>query len=56
MFSLRVLMPTLQIIPKDYADEVLLRAEEILEFENKQREMIRNGMPIDEVYTEFGDL
>ncbi|GAK57988.1 dimethylmenaquinone methyltransferase [Candidatus Vecturithrix granuli] len=46
----------LQIIPKDYVDEVLLKAEEIFEFEEKEREMIRNGMPIDEVYKMFGDL
>ena len=46
----------LQIIPKDYVDEVLIRAEEILEFENAEREAIRNGMPIDEVYDTYGDL
>ncbi|MCK4284048.1 MAG: RraA family protein [Candidatus Brocadiae bacterium] len=46
----------LQVLPKDYVDEVLLKAEEMLEFENKEREMIANGMPIDQVYAEFGDL
>lgn len=46
----------LQIIPKDYVDEVLLKAEEILEFEEKERKLIRDGMPIDEVYNTFGDL
>jgi len=46
----------LQVIPKDYVDEVLLRAEEILDFENAEREAIRNGMPIDEVYDTYGDL
>jgi 4-hydroxy-4-methyl-2-oxoglutarate aldolase len=46
----------LQIIPKDYVDEVLIRAEEILAFENAEREAIRNGMPIDQVYNTYGDL
>ena len=46
----------LQIIPKDYVDEVLIRAEEILKFENAEREAIRNGMPIEEVYDKYGDL
>jgi 4-hydroxy-4-methyl-2-oxoglutarate aldolase len=46
----------LQIIPKDYVDNVLVKAEEIFSFEEKEREMIRNGIPLDQVYTEFGDL
>jgi len=46
----------LQIIPKEYVDEVLIRAEEILDFENAEREAIRKGMPIDEVYDTYGDL
>lgn len=46
----------LQIIPKDFVDEVLMRAEEILEYENAEREAIRNGMPIDDVYDTYGDL
>jgi len=46
----------LQIIPKDFVDEVLIRAEEILDFENAEREAIRNGMPIQEVYDTYGDL
>jgi len=33
-----------------------LKAEEIFAFEEKEREQIRNGMPIDKVYAEFGDL
>ena len=41
---------------KEFVDEVLLRAEEILEYENAEREAIRNGMPIDEVYDTYGDL
>jgi len=46
----------LQVIPRDYVDEVLLKGEEILKFEDKERQMIRNGMPIDQVYKQFGDL
>jgi regulator of RNase E activity RraA len=46
----------LQIIPKAYVDEVLLRAEEILDYENAEREAIRNGMPVDKVYDMYGDL
>ncbi|MFC1607345.1 RraA family protein [Candidatus Latescibacterota bacterium] len=46
----------LQVIPEKYVDEVLIRAEEIFAFENAEREAIRNGMPIDEVYDTYGDL
>lgn len=46
----------LQIIPKNFVDEVLIRAEEILDYENAEREAIRNGMPIDKVYDMYGDL
>jgi len=46
----------LQIIPEPYVDEVLLKAEEIFAFEEEERRQIREGMPIDQVYTEFGDL
>ncbi len=46
----------LQIIPKDLVDEALLKAEEIFSFEEKEREQIRNGMPLNQVYKEFGDL
>lgn len=46
----------LQIIPKDVVDEVLLKAEEIFAFEENEREQIRKGMPLDQVYKEFGDL
>lgn len=45
-----------QVIPKEVVDEVLLRVEKIYEKENKQREMIAQGMPIDQVYTQFGVL
>ena len=46
----------LQVIPKDYVDEVLLKAEEIFGFEEAERAQIAAGMPIDQVYKEFGDL
>lgn len=45
-----------QIIPRHLVDEVLLRVEAIFEFENREREMLAAGMPIDEVYKEFGVL
>ena len=47
----------LQVIPKDYVDEVLLKVEEIFTFEEeRERDLIANGMPIDDVYKRFGDL
>ncbi len=46
----------LQVIPRDYVDEVLLKVEEILDFEDREREQIEEGMPLDQVYAEFGDL
>jgi 4-hydroxy-4-methyl-2-oxoglutarate aldolase len=45
-----------QLIPKDVVDEVLLRVEKTFEFENKEREQLASGMPIDEVYKVFGVL
>lgn len=45
-----------QLIPERLVDEVLLRVEEKFEKENKQRELLAAGMPIDEVYQEFGVL
>jgi 4-hydroxy-4-methyl-2-oxoglutarate aldolase len=45
-----------QIIPERMVDEVLLRVEEKFEKENREREQIAAGMPIDEVYREFGVL
>lgn len=45
-----------QIIPAEMVDEVLLRVEAIFEFENREREALAGGMPIDEVYSEFGVL
>ena len=45
-----------QLIPKDFVDEVLLRVEATFEKENEEREKIAAGMPIDEVYDEYGVL
>jgi len=45
-----------QLIPKDMVDEVLLRVEDTFEKENKEREALAAGMPIDEVYRVFGVL
>jgi regulator of RNase E activity RraA len=45
-----------QIIPKDYVDEVMLICEDIMKKENEERRLIREGMPIDEVYATYGDL
>jgi regulator of RNase E activity RraA len=45
-----------QLIPKDLVDEVLLRVEATFEKENREREMLAAGMPIDEVYRVFGVL
>lgn len=45
-----------QLIPEAVVDEVLLRVEAIFEKENEERELIANGMPIDEVYRVYGVL
>ncbi len=45
-----------QIIPVEFTDEVMLICEEIVEKENEERRLIREGMPIDEVYVPYGDL
>jgi regulator of RNase E activity RraA len=44
------------LIPEAVVDEVLLRVEDIYEEENEERRQIAEGMPIDEVYEEFGVL
>ncbi len=44
------------MIPRDIVDEVLLRVEDVFNKENEERELIANGMPIDEVYRVFGVL
>ena len=45
-----------QVIPKDVVDEVLLRVEAINDFENDLRQQLAAGMPIDQVYRDFGVL
>lgn len=45
-----------QLIPKTLVDEVLILVEETFEKENKWRDQIAAGMPIDEVYKAFGVL
>ena len=45
-----------QIIPKEYVDEVMLVCEDIVARENEERKLISDGMPIDDVYRIYGDL
>jgi regulator of RNase E activity RraA len=45
-----------QLIPAEVVDEVLLRVEATFEIENKERELLASGLPIDEVYRQFGVL
>ena len=45
-----------QMIPNEIVDEVLLRVEDTFEKENKERELLAAGLPIDEVYRQFGVL
>ena len=45
-----------QLVPKHLVDEVLLRVEDIFAKENEEREALAAGMPIDEVYKQFGVL
>ena len=45
-----------QLIPENLVDEVLLRVEATFEKENEEREKIAAGMPIDEVYDDYGVL
>ena len=45
-----------QLIPGKLVDEVLLRVEKTFEIENKEREALAAGMPIDEVYKIYGVL
>lgn len=45
-----------QVIPGEVVDEVLLRVEKTHQKENAQRELLAQGMNIDEVYTQFGVL
>ncbi|MFH5801432.1 RraA family protein [Haladaptatus sp. CMAA 1911] len=45
-----------QIIPERVVDEVLLRVEGIFEEESEERRKIDEGMPVEEVYDEYGVL
>jgi regulator of RNase E activity RraA len=45
-----------QLIPGHLVDEVLLRVETIFEHENDERDLLAAGMPVDEVYRQFGVL
>jgi regulator of RNase E activity RraA len=45
-----------QVIPGPVVDEVLLRVEDIYEEEKEERESIREGMTVEEVYDEIGVL
>jgi len=45
-----------QLIPREVVDEVLLRVEDIHAEEQDERRKIEQGMPIDEVYEEYGVL
>jgi 4-hydroxy-4-methyl-2-oxoglutarate aldolase len=45
-----------QLIPAHLVDEVLLRVEATFEKENEERKALAAGMPIDEVYRQFGVL
>ena len=45
-----------QVIPRDVADEVMLRCEELLDAEGEQRSRIREGMSIDDVFRIYGNL
>jgi len=45
-----------QLIPRDLVDEVLLQVEALFEKENKEREALAAGMPIEEVYRVYGGL
>ena len=45
-----------QLIPQGILDEVLLRVEAINDDENDLRQQLASGMPIDQVYRDFGVL
>ncbi|HUJ77061.1 MAG TPA: RraA family protein, partial [bacterium] len=45
-----------QVIPAPLVDEVLLRVETLAEHENKVRDALMSGMPVEEVYRVFGVL
>lgn len=45
-----------QLIPADLVDEVLLQVEALYEHENKVRDALMSGMPVEQVYRVFGVL
>lgn len=45
-----------QVIPKDVVDEVLLFCENVVEKEKVMRARIKDGMSIDDVYSQYGNL
>lgn len=45
-----------QLIPRDLVDEVLLRVEETFKKENEERELLKAGLTVDEVYRIYGVL
>ncbi len=45
-----------QVIPAEVVDEVMLRCEELLGAETEEREQIKGGMPLEDVYRNYGNL
>ena len=45
-----------QVIPAEVVDEVMLRCEELLDAETEERKQIRTGMPLNDVYKNYGNL
>jgi regulator of RNase E activity RraA len=45
-----------QLIPANLVDEVLLQVEALYEHENKVRDALMSGMPVEQVYRVFGVL
>lgn len=49
-------MDGVQVIPRKAVDEVMLRCEELLESENKERKEIRGGISLNDLYRIYGNL
>jgi 4-hydroxy-4-methyl-2-oxoglutarate aldolase len=45
-----------QVIPAEVVDEVMLRCEELLDAETEERKQIRAGMPLGDIYKNYGNL
>ena len=45
-----------QVIPAQVVDEVMLKCEELLDTEREQRQKIRQGLKLEEVYRKYGNL